>query len=953
MSLFDVVASLSLDTTAFEKGINGAKTAAKGIGTGLKTAGKLGVAALTGTTAAVGAFAKSAVSAGTNFDSSMSQVAATSGMTMEELEQQVGSVDTSWGTFNGNLREYAQFMGSNTAFSATEAADALNYMALAGYDAQTSMDMLPNVLNLASAGGMDLASASDMITDSQTALGLSLDETSDMVDQMALASSKSNTSVSQLGEAFLTIGATARNVKGGTTELSTVLGALADNGIKGSEAGTHLRNMILSLQNPTKDAMTYMEEMGLSVYDSEGNMRSLTDIIGDMQTSMEGMDQESKDAIVSGIFNRADMASVNALLGTSQDRFDELSNAIKGAWYTSDSLEQSLDDVGGISLSDLRNNVDKLGISQETFDEILNESNGDAELFKDMLWDASDAGVSEQDVIKALGGDVGKLQKAFDGTSGAADKMSKVQLNNLQGDVTLFKSALEGAQIAVSDELTPTLRKFVSFGTSSLSTLTEAFKDGGLTGAMDALGTILSEGLTMLIEGLPSFIDAGMQLLGAVGQGIIENLPTIITAAVDILTMLLQGLAENIPMVLDGALTILLGLVQGITENIPTLLPAIIEIVTAIPRFLAENADVIVQAGIDLFMALVQNLPEIIQGLVEAVGQIVVAIIIALGELVNHAPEIFKEIWESIKKIFKDLPKWFKDIFTKAWKKIKDAWSKVGEWFKNLWNGIKNTFSKVGEWFKGIFQGAWDGIKNIWSAVTGWFTEKWNGIKNIFASVPTWFKDKFKAAWTNVKSAFSAFKDFFKGLWTGIKNTFASVPTWFKDKFKAAWQKVKDVFSKGGKVFEGIKDGIVSAFKSVVNAIIRGINKVIKIPFDAINGVFRKLKGISILGVKPFGWLNEFSVPQIPELARGGILKRGEVGLLEGTGAEAVVPLENNREWVRKVAEDMADELGTTGGGTVITMNIYGAQGQDVNELAELVTDKIARQMARRKAVFA
>ena len=167
----------------------------------------IGGAAVAGT-AAVTAFAKSAVSAGADFDASMAQVAATMGTTVDKI---------------GDLRDFAQQMGSTTAFSATEAADALNYMALAGYDAETSMKMLPNVLNLAAAGGIDLASASDMVTDAQTALGLSLDETSAMVDQMAKASSKSNTSVQQLGEAFLTIGANARNVSGGTEELSTVL----------------------------------------------------------------------------------------------------------------------------------------------------------------------------------------------------------------------------------------------------------------------------------------------------------------------------------------------------------------------------------------------------------------------------------------------------------------------------------------------------------------------------------------------------------------------------------------------------------------------------------------------------------------------------------------------------------------------------------------------------------
>ena len=311
MDLFDLVAKITLDSSEYEKGLAGLKADAekkqKDIQKGMLAATGVGVAAL-------GAFAVSSVKTGAEFDKAMSQVAATMGVTVDEI---------------GNLRDFAQQMGASTAFSATQAADALNYMALAGYDADKSMQMLPTVLDLAAAGGIDLARASDMVTDAQSALGLSLEETAAMVDQMAAASSASNTSVAQLGEAFLTIGATARNLSGGTEELSTVLGVLADNGIKGAEGGTHLRNMILSLQNPTEDAAAALSQLGIEVYDTAtGDMRSMIDIIGDLQTGLDGMDQASKDAIVSGIFNKTDLAAVNALLGTSSKRFDELAGKI-------------------------------------------------------------------------------------------------------------------------------------------------------------------------------------------------------------------------------------------------------------------------------------------------------------------------------------------------------------------------------------------------------------------------------------------------------------------------------------------------------------------------------------------------------------------------------------------------------------------------------------------------
>lgn len=321
--------------------LNGEATAAGKIaggilGTSISAGALAGGAALRAVGKELVNFASDAVQVGMGFDTAMSQVAATMGTTVSQI---------------GDLRDFAQQMGATTAFSATQAAEALNYMALAGYDAETSMDMLPNVLNLAAAGGIDLARASDMVTDAQSALGLSLEDTNVLVDQMARASSKSNTSVEQLGDAILTIGATARNVKGGTNELATVLGVLADNGIKGAEGGTHLRNIILSLQTPTTAGTAAMKKLGMAygdMYDEAGNMRSLPEIFLDMQSAMEGMDQASRDAIISGIFNKTDLASVNALLGTSASRFDELAESIGNSQGAAQAMaDTQLDNLQG------------------------------------------------------------------------------------------------------------------------------------------------------------------------------------------------------------------------------------------------------------------------------------------------------------------------------------------------------------------------------------------------------------------------------------------------------------------------------------------------------------------------------------------------------------------------------------------------------------------------------
>ena len=434
MNVFDLVAKLTLDTSEYDRDLDSAEREINAKSQGIKK----GITALAaGGAAAMGAFAVASVKTGASFDSSMSQVAATMGYTVDELNDAGSEAAKTYQT----LSQFAQRMGSTTAFSASQSADALNYMALAGYDAETSMRMLPNVLNLAAAGGIDLASASDMVTDAQSALNLSLDETSTLVDQMARASSKSNTSVSQLGEAILTIGATARGVAGGTTELSTVLGVLADNGIKGAEGGTHLRNMLLSLQTPTKDGTEALAKLGMTyddMYDSAGNMRAIPEIMLQMQQSMEGMTQASKDAIISGIFNKTDLAAVNTLIGTSQERFDELTLAI-----------------------------------------------GDS--------------------------------------TGAAQAMADVQLDNLKGDVTLLKSAFEGLQITVSERLAPAFRTGIQF----LTELIEHFDTlipiiAGVTAAIGVFAIAIN--LTSLIKTVTTAVAGFNAVLAANPIGVVVAL---------------------------------------------------------------------------------------------------------------------------------------------------------------------------------------------------------------------------------------------------------------------------------------------------------------------------------------------------------------------------------------------------------------------------------------------
>lgn len=567
--------------------------------------------AVSSATQAVGDFAVSAVKAGMDFDSAMSQVAATMGTSVDEI---------------GELRDFAQQMGSTTAFSATQAAESLNYMALAGYDATKSMEMLPTVLDLAAAGGIGLAYASDMVTDASSALGLTTEQTALMVDQMAMASSKSNTSVSQLGEAMLTIGATARNVSGGTEELATMLGVLADNGIKGSEGGTHLRNILLAMNPTTEAAAKAWEMLGVATYDAYGNLRPMPDVMTDLAAAMDGMTDEEKNQTIASMFNKTDLAAVNALLGTSAERYEELSEDIAGAWYSEEGFQETLATYG-TSLQNMRAGMSLLGVDSETFDKILKESGGDAEAFVDALWEATNTGTTYDDVIKGLSMSTTDLQDALDGVEGSASKMSGTQLDNLAGDITLFNSALEGAQIAVSDGLTPTLREFVQFGAEGLSELTTGFKEGGLAGAAEALGGIISDGINTVLSELPGIIEGGANILLTLAGSLAENASLIMPAIQQVIETLISTAMTLIPQLLIMGNDILMGIVQGITKALPDLIPMAAELIsviaTTIAGFLPENQ----QIGMDLLMALGEGLTKALPAIISMIPPIIDALI--------------------------------------------------------------------------------------------------------------------------------------------------------------------------------------------------------------------------------------------------------------------------------------------------------------------------------------
>ncbi len=646
--VFDLLAKLKLDSSDYESGLNRVGSA---ISSGLGKVVHLTEVALAGATAAVSAFVKQSVSVGSNFDQAMGSVAATLGQTVEELEGSTGEVETSFGTFEGTLREFAMFMGQNTKFSASEAAAALNYMALAGYDTQESMQMLPTVLDMAAAGSMDLAKASDMVTDTQMAMGLTFERTAQMADEFAKAASSGNTSVEQLGEAFLRVGGLARELNGGiveladgtqietdaTQQLEVAFTAMANAGIKGAEAGTHMRNIILKLANPTKEGESWMSRLGISVFDAEGNMRSLTDVVNNLNTVMNKSGADGLRAYYNMLVEDAEASGdVDKYIKSLKDDAKVMGSLNFTKWVdgketllTMEEFEAALERVttsaGGLSqemklaaIGDLFNTRDTasmealLGAVQGQMVRIGEETyslDSAYEKFGDAIYDSSQG----FEIIESSWND---LAAKITDAEGAAAQMSETKLDNLNGSITLFKSALETAQITLNDQLSPTLKQFVDFGTKGVAELTTAFKEGGFEGAMGKFGELLSEGLNMVIGKLPDFIKAGGKLLSALGKGLMDNLPVVANAAVAILGEIANTTIKAIPALIEVIATITETLLTYISDNMPQMLTTVGEVVMTIANSLLEHAPTILALVGEIIgqisTYLIENLPTIL-----------------------------------------------------------------------------------------------------------------------------------------------------------------------------------------------------------------------------------------------------------------------------------------------------------------------------------------------------
>ena len=668
-----------------------------------------------------------AVATAANFESSMSQVQATMGITKDSMSTVNGETVNTMDT----LSALAKQMGSETAFSASECAEALNYLALAGYNTQEMCDTLPTVLNLAAAGGIDLASASDMVTDAMSALGMGTDEATTMVDQMAKTSSTTNTSVAQLGDAILTIGATAKSVKGGTAELNTALGILANNGIKGAEGGTHLRNVILSLQNPTDKAAASMEQLGVDVYDSEGNMRSLNDVLGDLNTSMDGMTSAEKSNIIATIFNKTDLAAVNALLANTGESWD--------------TLQQSITESGG-----------------------------------------------------------------------AAQQMAGTQLDNLQGQLTILKSALEGLAISIGELLMPVIKNIVS----------------GIQSFVDWLNS-LDEGTKQTIVTIGLIVAAVGPVLIVIGK--------VVSAVGTILSVV-----SKIGPVIGAVKTAATGLFTVLAANPIGLVVAAIAALIAIFVTLWNNCEGFREFWINLWenikaaaVAVWEALSSFFLGAWEAIVNLAQTIWGGIGDF-------FSGLWEAIsttaQAVWSAIGEFLSGLWTGIVSTAQAIWGGITEFFSGLWEGIRSVAETVWNAISGFLSGLWTGIvttaQTIWSGISTFFSGLWEGIRATAEAVWNGISTFLSTIWTAISTAaqtiWNGIATFLSGLWTAISTTAQAAWNGIKEFLSGIWDAIKGVFTAALEAIQTVVSGAWEAIKTAISTALEAIKTAVTTAWEAI-----------------------------------------------------------------------------------------------------------------------
>lgn len=663
MNVMELFVTLAIKDTAYKQGLKDAEGNASSstskIGGAFKTVGKVAKTAMAAGSAAAVAFTKTSIDSGMNFDTAMSQVAATMGTTVDKIE---------------NVKAKAEEMGRTTKYTATEAAEGMNILAQAGLSADEQISGIGTVLNLASAGAMSLEESASYTAGAVKGFGDSMGNASYYADLMAKGATLANTNVRGLGEAFSGSAATAKNYGQAADSVTLSLLRLADQNVTGSEASTALNRAMADLYTPTDNASKALDQLGLSAYKSNGEAKDFNDLVDELNGSLQGMTAEQKNNALATIFTTQGLQAFNKMTASSDATVQKF---WKGIQDSSGSAAQQ----AATQLDNLKGDITLLSSATEGLElGFYNTFSGAIRgAIKGITSEVS--GLAEAMESGGISGALSKLAQDAINFSGQLPGLTKIGgdlINGLISSVTQNSSSITTAVSQLLNNLASTistgLNVFASVGVNLLTTIASGMAQG--------IPTFLGQALPMLTQFTESLrgnagklINAGLTLIQNIAQGLINSIPVLIAYVPTIITNLAGIINDNAPKILATGITIITNLAIGLVRAIPLLIANLPKIITAIVSvFTAFN-----------WFSLGKN---IVTGIIKGVKNLPSLLKTAAKNAVNGFKGAFKGngILSAVKGAFTKIPSAVKSIFTKAVSLVKSFPGRFKNALKFSWS---------------------------------------------------------------------------------------------------------------------------------------------------------------------------------------------------------------------------------------------------------------------------
>lgn len=686
---------------------------------------------------AVAGLGAAAVKTAADFDSSMSKVAAVSGATGDDLDA---------------LRDKAREMGAKTKFSASEAADAMNYMAMAGWKTEDMLEGIEGIMNLAAASGEDLATTSDIVTDALTAFGLSAQDSGHFADILAAASSNANTNVSMMGETFKYCAPIAGALGFSAEDTAEAIGLMANAGIKGSQAGTALRTIMNNLTGDIKLSGSALGEVTIATTNADGSMRDLSDILADCRGAFGQLSESEQAAAAEALVGKNAMSGFLALMNAGEGDIEKLSSAIANCDGTAEHMAETMQDNLAGQLTILKSQLEELAIS-----------------FGEMLMPA----------IRAI---VSKIQAFVDKLNHMSEGQRKAILT-----IGLMVAALGPLLVIIGTVISKVgvaMQGFVKLA-SGVKKLGVAVKAG--TGVFGKLGAALG--------GISAPVIAVVAIIA------------VLIAAFKHLWDTNEEFRNAITAIWEGIVSKIQAFCQGIVDRLNALgfdFGSIVDVLKALWDGFCQFLAPIFEAAFNVVSTVLGTVLDVITGLLD--------VFIGLftgnwSQLWEGVKEVFSGIWEGITSLFENFLNMIRNLadtvlswFVTSWEEV---WTSVKTFFENIWNGITTFFSGIWSGIVSTVTTQINAVKTVvstvFNAIKTTATTIWNGIKSAITTVVDGIRSKVSSVFESVKSTvtsvFNGIKSTATSVWNGIKSAIITPIEAARDKVRSVIDAIKGFFS--------------------------------------------------------------------------------------------------------------------------------------------------------------